>query len=111
MKNITFTADDNAISQARGLAQLRGTTLNEEFRAWLSGYITSHGDDMKKAQTRSLLDQLTAPVAGQPAIPIELAYKATLERPPIRTEFNEREQLMLNRLDECHSKSQSQSAS
>lgn len=100
MKNITFTANDNLIAQARGLAQLRGTTLNEEFRVWLACYISAQGDAMKKQQTRSLIDQLTAPVAGQPAIPIELAYKPTLDRPSIRTEFNEREQRMLDRLDQ-----------
>ncbi len=99
MKNITFTAEDNLIAQARGLAQLRGTTLNEEFRVWIASYISSQGDNMKKQQTRSLIDQLTAPVAGQPAVPIELAYKPTQERPGVRSEFNEREQRMLNRLD------------
>jgi hypothetical protein len=71
MKNITFTADDNLIAQARGLAQLRGTTLNEEFRAWIASYIAAQGDAMKKTQTRNLIDQLTAPVAGQPAVPME----------------------------------------
>ncbi len=99
MKNITFTADDNLIAQARGLAQLRGTTLNEEFRAWITSYISTQGDAMKKLQTRNLIDQLTAPVAGQPAIPIELAYMPTPERPAVRSEFNEREQRMLARLD------------
>lgn len=99
MKNITFTADHNLIAQARGLAQLRGTTLNEEFRAWITNYISTQGDAMKKLQTRTLIDQLTAPVAGQPAIAIALAYKPAQERPAVRSEFNEREQRMLARLD------------
>jgi hypothetical protein len=99
MKNITFTADDMLIAQARGLAQLRGTTLNEEFRAWIASYIANQGDAMKKLQARSLIDQLTAPVAGQPAVPIDLAYKPAQDRPATRSEFNEREQRMLDRLE------------
>jgi hypothetical protein len=99
MKNITFTADNSLIAQARGLAQLRGTTLNEEFRAWIAAYIAGQGDAMKKIQTRSLIDQLTAPVAGKPAVPAQFAYTPVDERGPVRTEFNEREQRMLDRLD------------
>jgi hypothetical protein len=99
MKNITFTADDNLIAQARGLAQLRGTTLNEEFRAWIASYIANEGDVMKKMQMRNLIDQLTAPVRGQPAVPAALAYKPSQERPAVRSEFNERERRMLDRLD------------
>jgi hypothetical protein len=99
MKNITFTADDNLIAQARGLAQLRGTTLNEEFRTWIASYIAAQGNAMKKIQTRSLIDQLTAPLAGQPAVPMALAYKPTQQRAAVRSEFNEREQRMLDRLD------------
>ncbi len=38
MRNITFSADESAIEQARRLAQSRSTTLNEEFRKWLAAY-------------------------------------------------------------------------
>ncbi len=38
MKNITFSADGNAIEQARKMAHLKKTTLNEEFRKWLAQY-------------------------------------------------------------------------
>jgi spore germination cell wall hydrolase CwlJ-like protein len=105
MKNITFTADDNLIAQARGLAQLRGTTLNEEFRVWIASYISAQDDALKKVQTRHLIDQLTAPVAGQPAMPIALGNKATQKWPAVRTEFNEREQRILDRLDASQNQS------
>jgi hypothetical protein len=99
MKNITFSADDSLIAQARGLAQLRGTTLNEEFRLWLQTYAAQQGEDMKKIQTRSLLDQLTAPSAGQPFVPATYMYTPAHRRPAVREALSEREQRMLARLD------------
>ena len=39
MKNITFSADANLIEAARHLATVRNTTLNAEFRVWLSNYV------------------------------------------------------------------------
>jgi hypothetical protein len=38
MKNITFSADERLIEEARERARERHTTLNEEFRRWLSEY-------------------------------------------------------------------------
>jgi hypothetical protein len=38
MKNVTFSADETLIEQARSVARLRGTTLNEEVREWLREY-------------------------------------------------------------------------
>jgi hypothetical protein len=38
MKNITFSADERIIEEAREEARRRNTTLNEEFRRWLSEY-------------------------------------------------------------------------
>lgn len=35
MKNITFSAQEDAIEQARKIAALRHRTLNELFREWL----------------------------------------------------------------------------
>lgn len=43
MKNITFSADEDVIEQARRLAQSRNTTLNEEFRKWLEAYTDRRG--------------------------------------------------------------------
>jgi hypothetical protein len=39
MKNITFSADERLIEEARAEARKRNTTLNEEFRKWLEGYV------------------------------------------------------------------------
>lgn len=36
--NITFSADENLIEQARQIAQRRETTLDEEFLRWLATY-------------------------------------------------------------------------
>lgn len=38
MKNITFSADDTLIQQARRRAVAENTTLNELFRRWLEQY-------------------------------------------------------------------------
>jgi hypothetical protein len=37
-KNITFTADDTLIDEAREAARNENTTLNELFRQWLTQY-------------------------------------------------------------------------
>lgn len=37
-RNITFTADEHLIEEAREAARAEGTTLNEQFRLWLEQY-------------------------------------------------------------------------
>ena len=37
-KNITFTADEALIEEAREAARSENTTLNEQFRLWLEEY-------------------------------------------------------------------------
>ena len=39
MKNITLSADDDLIEAARRRAASERTTLNEQFRLWLAGYV------------------------------------------------------------------------
>ena len=39
MKNITLSADEGLIEEARRIAAARSTTLNAEFRHWLAGYV------------------------------------------------------------------------
>lgn len=39
LKNITLSADEELIARARREAEARGTTLNNEFRAWLSAFV------------------------------------------------------------------------
>jgi hypothetical protein len=38
MKNITFSADEHAIEQARKAAHAQKKTLNEAFREWLDAF-------------------------------------------------------------------------
>ncbi len=99
MKNITFSAEDASIAKARSLAQLRGTTLNEEFRLWLASYASADTVALKKAQTMTLIEQLTSRQGQQSAVPIDYAFTAEANRPAVRDAFNEREQRMLERLD------------
>ena len=37
-RNITFTADEALIEEARAVAREDNTTLNEQFRLWLEAY-------------------------------------------------------------------------
>jgi hypothetical protein len=39
LKSITFSADERLIEEAREKARAEHTTLNEEFRRWLAGYV------------------------------------------------------------------------
>ena len=43
MKNVTLSADEDLIEQARLLARARHTTLNAVFREWLAEYTASPG--------------------------------------------------------------------
>jgi hypothetical protein len=99
MKNVTLSAENQLIEQARALAQVRGTTLNAEFRVWLANYASQDVLGAKKAQTRALLDQLTAPVSGQAAVPADHIYTPLEARQPLRELFNARELRILKRLD------------
>jgi hypothetical protein len=98
MKNITFSAQDEQVALARELAHARGTTLNEEFRAWLQRYVNSQGQDEKQATLRRLIDNIATPAAGEAGfVPLEQRYApaGTL----MREAFNAREARMLKRLD------------
>lgn len=43
VKNITLSAEENLIDQARLVAQARHTTLNSAFREWLEQYAAQAG--------------------------------------------------------------------
>lgn len=47
MKNITLSADEALIEAARSRARAEHTTLNEEFRRWLTAY-TQAGARMRR---------------------------------------------------------------
>jgi hypothetical protein len=44
MKNITLSADEDLIEQARTVARSQHTTLNAAFREWLTQFTASAGD-------------------------------------------------------------------
>jgi uncharacterized protein involved in exopolysaccharide biosynthesis len=48
MKNITLSADEHLIEEARERARSEHTTLNEEFRRWLEQY-TQRRDRAQRA--------------------------------------------------------------
>ncbi len=48
MKNITFSADERRIEEARQRAREQNTTLNEAFRAWLEEY-SGRAERVKRA--------------------------------------------------------------
>ena len=73
MKNITLSADEKVIEAARARARAEHTTLNEQFREWLSMY----------ARERSQIQQYDAVVA-------ELKGKVRVGRKLTRDEMNER---------------------
>ena len=100
MKNITFSAADDVIAQARALAQSRRTTLNEEFRLWLASYVQqqNQAQEQKRASLRKILDQLTTPAAGQTIVPAEARFKPQNMHVAARDALNERELRMLDRL-------------
>ncbi len=50
MKNVTLSADEHLIEQARRTAKTQHKTLNEVFREWLADY-TRHDEDDKAIET------------------------------------------------------------
>jgi len=73
MKNITLSADEHLIEEARERARAEQTTLNEEFRRWLAEY----------ARRRQTLERYEAVMA-------DLRGKVRVGRKLTREEMNER---------------------
>jgi hypothetical protein len=55
MKNITLSADESLIEQARAVAKSERTTLNAAFREWLEQYAARAG---RGAAFRALMQRL-----------------------------------------------------
>ncbi len=53
-RNITFTADEALIDEAREAARAEGTTLNEQFRLWLEQYARKR----RAAKAMALVEKL-----------------------------------------------------
>jgi hypothetical protein len=73
MKNITLSADERLIEEAREKARSQNTTLNEEFRRWLESYVD------RKAKARRAMEAIR-----------ELQKTVRLEGPFSRDELNAR---------------------
>jgi hypothetical protein len=63
MKNITLSAPEALIEQARKKAIAKGTTLNNEFRLWLEAQ-TANGEE-RAAQYRQVMKRLSHVNAGR----------------------------------------------
>jgi hypothetical protein len=63
MKNITLSAPEELIEQARKEAEAKGTTLNQEFRKWLE-LRTVNGEE-RLSQYKHLMQRLAHVNAGR----------------------------------------------
>lgn len=62
VKNITLSADDHLIEQARTIARAQHTTLNAAFREWLEQYVSRSG---KLAEYDALMKRLSYADVGR----------------------------------------------
>jgi len=62
LKNITLSAEANLIGKARKKAQHEHTTLNAQFRQWLSRYVST---DLKASGYETLMNSLSYANPGQ----------------------------------------------
>ena len=62
LKNITLSADENLIEQARHQATVSNRTLNELFREWLEQYVTQ---PKAAEQYEQLMERLSYAQAGK----------------------------------------------
>ena len=62
LRNVTLTADETLIGKARERARRRHTTLNEEFREWLSRYV---GQEKEGTGYAALMEHLSYAKAGR----------------------------------------------
>jgi hypothetical protein len=76
MKNVTLSADERLIEQARAQARAKNTTLNEEFRRWLEDYTRTEREKRVRRAMESI-DRIRA-------------YTGTGGRKFTRDEMNER---------------------
>jgi hypothetical protein len=62
VKNVTLSADEHLIEQARLVAKSQHSTLNAAFREWLLQYTAQNGD---RQAFNSLMTRLARVRAGQ----------------------------------------------
>ena len=64
LRNITLSADEELIALARKTAEAAQSTLNAEFRNWLSSYDSAQ-DDAAVSKFREVMQQLSGADAGR----------------------------------------------
>lgn len=65
MRNITLSAADQLIDQARDKARAKGVTLNDEFRQWLASYVLAPDGQSAVNRFRSVMQALPKTDAGR----------------------------------------------
>ncbi len=68
LKNITFSADETLIREARRQAALQNTTLNQLFREWLERYVVQQDSEARQqaiARYDALMRRLAHVNAGR----------------------------------------------
>ena len=65
MRNITLSAADQLIDQAREKARAQGVTLNDEFRKWLASYVQAADGQSAVNRFRSVMQALLYADAGR----------------------------------------------
>lgn len=69
LKNITLSADGELILKARKKAQKENTTVNEQFRIWLTHFISA---DIRIADYDALMEKLSYAAPGKKFLRNEL---------------------------------------
>ena len=65
MRNVTLSAADQLIDQARDKARAKGVTLNDEFRRWLATYVEANDGQSAVNRFRSVMQALPNVDAGR----------------------------------------------
>jgi len=65
MRNITLSAADQLIDQAREKTRAQGVTLNDEFRKWLASYVQAADGQTVFKRFRSVMQALPHADAGR----------------------------------------------
>ena len=65
MRNVTLSAADQLIDQARDKARAKGLTLNDEFRKWLATYVEANDGQSAVNRFRSVMQALPNVDAGR----------------------------------------------
>jgi hypothetical protein len=76
LRNVTLSAEDEAIDNARALMKAEGTSLNEQFKLWLDAYIAERRRKQQVEEALKTLEMMRGSIK--------------LDRKLTREEMNER---------------------